>query len=115
MIELIRILKIKRLGGFRLYLYFSDGTEGEWDFTHVTAEGGTMGEPLKSQKYFARVFLQLGVLTWPNGFDLDSIALHDEMKSAGALRRTAARTGQDTTLQKLTGGTSPSTAACSVS
>jgi Protein of unknown function (DUF2442) len=90
MIEIIKILKIKKLGGFRLYLYFSDRTEGEWDFAHVTAEGGTMVEPLKSPKYFARVFLQLGVLTWPNGFDLDSIALHDEMKSAGTLRRTAA-------------------------
>jgi len=90
MIEIIKILKIKKLGGFRLRLIFSDGTEGEWDFAHVTAEGGTMVEPLKSPKYFARVFLQLGVLTWPNGFDLDSIALHNEMMSAGALRRTAA-------------------------
>jgi Protein of unknown function (DUF2442) len=90
MIEIVKTLKIKRLGRFRLYLYFSDGTEGEWDFAGVIAEGGTMVEPLKKPKYFARVFLQLGVLTWPNGFDLDSIALHDEMMSAGALRRTAA-------------------------
>ena len=90
LIEIIKILKIKKLGGFRLYLYFSDKTEGERDFAHVTAEAGTMVEPLKSPKYFARVFLQLGVLTWPNGFDLDSIALHNEMMSAGALRRTAA-------------------------
>jgi uncharacterized protein DUF2442 len=90
MIEIIKILKIKRLGRFRLYLHFSDGTEGEWDFARMIAEGGTMVEPLKNPKYFARVFLQLGVLTWPNGFDLDSIALHDEMMSAGALRRTAA-------------------------
>lgn len=90
MIEIIKILKIKKRGRFRLYLYFSDGTEGEWDFADLTAERGTMVKPLKSPKYFARVFLQLGVLTWPNGFDLDSIALHDEMMSAGALRRTAA-------------------------
>jgi hypothetical protein len=30
------------------------------------------------------------VLTWPNGFDVDSIALHDEMKAAGVLRKPAA-------------------------
>jgi len=90
MIEIIKILKIEKLGGFRLRLYFSDRTEGEWNFTDMVAEDGAMVEPLKSQKYFARVFLQLGALTWPNGFDLDSIALHDEMMSAGALRRTAA-------------------------
>jgi hypothetical protein len=29
-------------------------------------------------------------LTWPNGLELVSIALHDEMKAAGVLRRTAA-------------------------
>jgi Protein of unknown function (DUF2442) len=90
MIEIVKILKVEKLGGFRVRLYFSDGTEGDRDFSDVIAEGGTMIEPLKTQKYFARVFLQLGALTWPNGFDLDSIALHSEMKSAGALRRTAA-------------------------
>jgi hypothetical protein len=90
MIEIIKVLKIKKLGGFRLYLHFSDRTEGEWDFAGMIAEGGTMVAPLESPKYFARVFLQLGALTWPNGFDLDSIALHDEMTVAGALRRTAA-------------------------
>jgi hypothetical protein len=34
--------------------------------------------------------LELGTLTWPNSFDLDSIALHDEIKQAGLLHRTAA-------------------------
>jgi hypothetical protein len=83
-------LRIKKTGGFRLHLWFSDGSEGEWDFTRVVGERGPMVEPLKNPKYFARVFLQLGVLTWPNGFDLDSIALHDEMKAAGALGLSAA-------------------------
>jgi hypothetical protein len=27
-----------------------------------------------------------GALTWPNGYDWDPIALHDEMKDAGELR-----------------------------
>jgi hypothetical protein len=31
-----------------------------------------------------------GGAPWPNGFELDSIALHDEMMTAGALRRTVA-------------------------
>jgi hypothetical protein len=46
--------------------------------------------PLRSPEFFARAFLQLGTLTWPNGYDLDSIALHDEMEAAGRLRRSAA-------------------------
>ncbi len=49
-----------------------------------------MVEPLRDSKFFARVFVELGTLTWPNGYDLDSIALHDEMQQAGLLHRTAA-------------------------
>ena len=49
-----------------------------------------MVEPLADKATFARVFLELGVLTWPNGLDVDSIALHDEMRGAGLLRKPAA-------------------------
>jgi hypothetical protein len=69
---------------------FSDGSEGERDFADLIAEGGEMVEPLRDVAFFARVFLDDGVLTWPNGFDLDSIALHQEMKAAGLLRAPAA-------------------------
>ncbi len=46
-----------------------------------------MVEPLKDPAYFARVFIEDGALTWPNGYDWDPIALHDEMKAAGLLRQ----------------------------
>ena len=49
-----------------------------------------MVEPLGDPDFFTRVFLDDGILTWPNGFDLDSIALHEKMKEHGLLRRTAA-------------------------
>jgi hypothetical protein len=90
MIEIVKVLKVERLGGFRLRLHFSDGTNGERDFSDVVAERGPMVEPLRDPTFFARVFVELGTLTWPNHFDLDSIALHDEMKDAGLLRRSAA-------------------------
>jgi uncharacterized protein DUF2442 len=90
MIELVKIIKLEELGGYRLRMHFSDGTEGVRDFSDIVAEGGPMVEPLKDARFFARVFLEYGTLTWPNGFDLDSIALHDEMKRAGLLQRSAA-------------------------
>jgi hypothetical protein len=90
MIEIVKITKVEKLGGFRLRLRFSDSTEGERDFSDIVAEGGPMVEPLKDPAFFARAFLEYGTLAWPNGYDIDSIALHDEMKSAGLLRRTAA-------------------------
>lgn len=90
MIEIIKVLRIERLDEFRLRLHFSDGSVGDRDFFDIVGEGGPMVEPLREPGYFARVFLELGTLTWPNGFDIDSIALHQEMKAAGLLRVPAA-------------------------
>ncbi len=56
----------------------------------MVAEGGEMVEPLRDPAFFNRVFLDDGILTWPNGFDVDSIALHADMNGHGLLRRTAA-------------------------
>jgi len=90
MFELVDVVRVESRGGYRLALAFSDGTEGEHDFSGLIAEGGEMVEPLRDTTFFARVFLDDGILTWPNGFDLDSIALHMHMKEQGQLRRTAA-------------------------
>ena len=90
MIEMVHVTKVEKRGGFGLRLTFSDGTVGERDFSDLVAETGEMVEPLRDPAFFNRVFIECGVLAWPNGFDLDSIALHMEMKEKGLLRRTAA-------------------------
>src|SRR5262249_32860693 len=87
---MIEVREARHLGDFRLWIEFSDDSAGERDFSFLTAEVGPMIEPLKDPAYFGRVFVENGVLTWPNGFDLDPIALHDEMKRAGLLRPVAA-------------------------
>jgi hypothetical protein len=84
---MIDVISIRRLGGYRLEIEFSDDTVGVRDFSFVTEKTGPMAEPLKDPAYFARVFIEDGALTWPNGYDWDPIALHDEMKEAGLLRR----------------------------
>ena len=85
MIALVKVVEVKALGEHRLWLRFSDGREGVRDFTDVLAEGGPMIEPLRDPAFFARVFVEYGVPTWPNGFDVDAIALHREMVVAGSL------------------------------
>ncbi len=83
---LVKVRKAKPLGGYRLTIEFSDDTTGERDFSFIARETGPMLEPLKDPAYFRRVFVEDGVMTWPNGYDWDPIALHDEMKAAGELR-----------------------------
>ena len=49
-----------------------------------------MVEPLHDPALFGRVFIECGVPAWPNGFDLDAIALYCEMDEAGLLTARAA-------------------------
>ena len=54
----------------------------------MIAEGGEMVEPLRDPAFFARVFLDVGILTWPNGFDLEfDRTAHGDRRKRGLLRR----------------------------
>jgi hypothetical protein len=87
---MIEVVSVRPMGGFRLRIAFSDGSTGVHDFSSTAARNGEMVRPLKDPAFFAKVFVELGALTWPNGFDLDPIALHDRMAAAGELTREAA-------------------------
>src|ERR1700724_3190520 len=77
---MIDVISLKRLGDYRLGVAFSDGSRGVRDFADIVAHEGEMVRPLRDADYFARVFIEEGALTWPNGYDVDSMALHDEMR-----------------------------------
>ena len=84
--EIVHVRKLKRLGPYRLKLWFTDGRAGEWDFSDLAhRDTGPMVAPFKDPPYFDRVFLEMGALTWPNGFDWSPEALHADMLAAGAL------------------------------
>jgi uncharacterized protein DUF2442 len=87
---LTKVTRLERLGGFRLRVRFNDGSEGVHDFGAMVNEPGPMLEPLRDGSYFARVFLEFGAPTWPNGFDIAPERLRREMAAAGELRRVAA-------------------------
>ena len=68
---MIEVTRVRPVGGYKLEVEFSDGTVGTRDFSSVCEKMGPMAEPLKDQLYFARVFIEDGALTWPNGYDWD--------------------------------------------
>ena len=84
---MIDVIGVRPLGGYKLEIEFSDGTIGVRDFAFIREKTGSMAEPLKDPAYFERVFIEDGALTWPNGYDWDPFALHDDMKEAGLLCR----------------------------
>jgi len=79
---MLDVASVKPLGGFRLRIGFQDG-----HFAALVNEPGTMLEPLCDPSYFARVFLEFGAPTWPNGFDISPE--WREMEKAGELSREA--------------------------
>jgi hypothetical protein len=87
---LTRITKLECLGGYRLRVQFSDGSAGVHDFGAMLSEPGSALAPLRDEAYFARVFLEFGAPTWPNGFDVSPEWLRREMLAAGELGRVAA-------------------------
>lgn len=89
-VPMIDVISVKPLGGFRLRLRFSDGSEGVHDFSAMVQEPGPMMEPLREEAYFNRVFLEFAAATWPNGFDVDPEWLRREMEAAGELTHAAA-------------------------
>jgi hypothetical protein len=87
---MIKVAKIKCVGGYRLRATFSDGMAGEFGFSTIVGEGGPMVEPLRDPGFFTRVFLEDGAPTWPNGFDAAPGWLRREIEAAGTLARDAA-------------------------
>jgi hypothetical protein len=87
---MVDVLRLKALPEWRLWLRFSDGSEGEYDLGPLVHSGGSMVEPLRDQAYFSRVFVELGAPTWPNGFDIDPIKAYMDLRDTGGLKRVAA-------------------------
>ena len=90
MINFVKVVQLKPQDDYRLWVRFSDGTEGVRDYSDMIEEGGPMVEPLRDQAVFKKVFISFGVPSWPNGFDVDAINLQMELRERGALSHAAA-------------------------
>jgi hypothetical protein len=72
------VVAVKLLGGYRLWLKFKDGEEGELDMESYLQPFINLFEPLQDPTYFAKVEVIRAARTigWPNGVELDPDMLH---------------------------------------
>lgn len=84
-LKMVRARKVQALEGHRLEIVFSDDTVGVLDMSAWIKPGPVTG-PLMDPVFFARVFVDGGVPTWPNGFDIDAINAHMQLEAAGELK-----------------------------
>lgn len=78
-----RIHAVSVLPGHRLALTFRDGSTGIADFSGIeTASAPGIYAPLADLDFFGQVRIELGVLTWPNGADIDPAWLHENLATS---------------------------------
>ncbi len=82
---MIWVTEAKHLGGYRLWMRFSDGTEGEIDLTELVAnDSRPIVAALRDPALFARLKVDMDTVVWENGFDLAPEYLHAKAKAAAA-------------------------------
>lgn len=84
-IKLVKARRVEALDGYRLQIAFSDDTVGVIDLSEFVRLG-PVTEPLQDPDFFARVFIELGTPTWPNGCNIDAINAWMKLDAAGELR-----------------------------
>jgi hypothetical protein len=72
--KFLHIEEAKYLDGYRVWLKFSNGTEGQVDLGNEL--DGPIFEPLKNPEFFQQFTLEGHTLTWPNGADFAPEYLH---------------------------------------
>ena len=80
---MIWVTDAKQLGGYRLWLRFSDGVEGQ---VHLHAMVAKDSRPivtaLREPAVFAAFKIDMDTVVWDNGFDLAPEYLYAQVKAA---------------------------------
>jgi hypothetical protein len=75
--DLPDVVAAKPTTGYRLFLQFDDGAEGEVDISQLISFDGVF-TPLRDLDVFRAVQVnpELGTVVWPGGGDIDPLVLH---------------------------------------
>ena len=74
---MIKVIEARYLSDFQVSLKFSDGKKGTFDGHVLLQLKGPMLEPLRTESYFQRLFIDAGALCWPNGLELSPARLYE--------------------------------------
>jgi hypothetical protein len=82
--EMIRVVNVRPLAGYKLWVRFSDGLEGEYA-VDPNRRGGVF-DSLADPAVFNAVSTNndFGSVEWPGGIDLCPIAMHQESVATSA-------------------------------
>jgi hypothetical protein len=82
---MIWVTDAKHLGGYRLWVRFSDASEGDVDLSElVLNDKRQIVAALRDPAVFAAMRVDMDTVVWNNGFDLAPEYLHARAKAATA-------------------------------
>ncbi len=70
------VIKARPTSGWRVWLSFADGVEGEVDLSRYLGYGPVF-EPLADEEFFRQLRVEAGTITWPNGADIAPERLYE--------------------------------------
>jgi hypothetical protein len=76
-----RVVEGRALGGYRVYLGFKDGVEGELDLRSILMPFKGVFAELKDPKKFAKFWVdhEAATIVWPNGADVAPEVLYESV------------------------------------
>jgi len=79
--SLVDVVDVKVLDGYRLYLQFDDGAQGQVDISKLVPFQGVF-EPLNDKRFFEKVSVNsdIGTICWENGADLSPTYLREHIE-----------------------------------
>ncbi|OIO05910.1 MAG: hypothetical protein AUJ52_13055 [Elusimicrobia bacterium CG1_02_63_36] len=88
--DLPKVSDIKTRPGHKLWLRFSDGTEGTVDLSDLVGKG--VFEKWKDAAFFnsARIDADSGAVAWPGGIDLAPDSLYEDLTGKSLFKSTHA-------------------------
>ncbi|MGB3747307.1 MAG: DUF2442 domain-containing protein [Rhodanobacter sp.] len=84
---MIKLIAVEPKAGYQLALSFSDGSGGVFDFKPFVDTDTPLTAPLRDPALFARHYIELGALAWPNGLDFSAESLRQRLQDVGELAR----------------------------
>jgi hypothetical protein len=74
------IISVTAIGKYKIYVRFSDATEGEYDVGHLADKG--VFKSWDADNNFSKVSIntESGAITWPGELDIDTINAYCQIK-----------------------------------
>lgn len=74
------VIEVRPLEGYRVFMRFDDGVQGELDLEPLLSPFDGVFEPLRELARFREVFVDNGgTIAWPNGADLAPEVLYSKV------------------------------------